>query len=197
MANEVKIMCYDKKAVAEFSQATNPELKEKIRELPWLKWGKKEVGDKSYWKLNIDLSETKENLNTFIDLMIKHEIEVLIKENKESDWRKIEKAERYYIYLKPSYYKELTKLAEEKHISFQNLVMIALDGYLEKQAKPKAPIIVDSYAEKIRVEMTKRQTKPAWVADQLNIPRSTFNSKLQANNFTLDEQKRINRYFGW
>ena len=74
MANKVKIMLYDSKAVAEFSQATNPELKEKIRKLPWLKWGKKEVGDKSYWKLNIDLSETKENLNTFIDLMVKHEI---------------------------------------------------------------------------------------------------------------------------
>ena len=202
MGNEVKIMLYENKAVAEFSQQTAPELKEKIRELSWLKWGKKELGEKTYWKLNIDLSDTQDNLNTFIALMFDHKIEVLIKDSKDSDWRKIEntdntptteKAEPYPVYLKPSYHAELMKVAEEKHISFSTLVQIALDGYLNA----RTPIVVDSYAEKVRVEMAKRQTKAAYVARDLNIPESTFNNKLNANRFTEDEKKKIDRYFGW
>lgn len=204
MANEVKIMLYDSKAVAEFSKTTAPELKEKFKSLPWLKWSKKEVGEKTYWKLNIDLSEGQENLNSFISLMFEHDIEVQIKDNKESDWHKIEnigdtdpkleKAKPYSIYMKPSYVEELKKIAENKHISLSTLVIIALDNYLQNQ---RPAMVVDSFAEKVRIEIAKRQTKPAWVADQLNIPRSTFSSKLAANNFTREEQERITRYFGW
>ena len=89
---------------------------------------------------------------------------------------------------------ELKTIAEDKHVSLSTLVMIALDNYLQNQ---RPAMVVDSFAEKVRIEIAKRQTKPAWVADQLNIPRSTFSSKLAANNFTREEQERITRYFGW
>lgn len=202
MTNEVKIMLYDDKAVAEFSKATDSDLKEKIKDLPWLKWSKKEVGDKTYWKLNIDLSKEKENLNSFILLMFEHDVEVQVKDSKDSEWRKVEadpkseKAKPYPIYMKPSYVEELKKIAEDKHISLNTLVMIALDNYLQSQ-KAVPAMVVDSYSEKVRVEIAKRQTKPAWVADQLHIPRSTFSNKLAANTFTADEKAKINRFFGW
>lgn len=206
MANEVKIMLYDSKAVAEFSKTTAPELKEKFKSLPWLKWSKKEVGEKTYWKLNIDLSEGQENLKSFISLMFEHDIDVQIKDNKESDWHKVEnigdtdpkleKAKPYSIYMKPSFVEKLKKIAEDKHISLNTLVMIALDNYLQSQ-KAVPAMVVDSYSEKVRVEIAKRQTKPAWVADQLHIPRSTFSNKLAANTFTADEKAKINRFFGW
>lgn len=217
MANLAKVIVYEEKAVAEFEKATSPELKEMIKEIDWLKWSKKTVDGKTYWKLNIVLSEDPTRLEQFVNMLRSNQADCMIKKYGESVfmpwdmWRRHQnqapesQVRPYNVYLRPAYFEELTAFAKEKHMSFSQLVICAMDSYIraEKAAEPlqtrTAPVqmVVDSFSEKMRIEMVRQQTKPAWVADKLNIPRSRFYTKLDTNNWTEDEKEKISRFFGW
>ncbi len=226
--NIARIMIYDEYASCEFSKPTPSSLREKIKQLSWLKWRKKTVEDKEYWKLIIDLSDNKSNLSEFIAMIQKDGFICKVKESKDTDWKdyplfsdtndtserdavvlgttgstKLEKDKKCFFYIQPSYYKALTDLANEKHMTFSQLIICACDLYIrtERAAAPLKALEHQteegSFSEKINIEITRRNTKRAWVADKLGISRSHFYSTLISDRWTEEEKKKIRDFFGW
>ena len=227
--NIARIMIYDDHASCEFSKPTSPTLKEKIKQLPWLKWRKKTVEDKEYWKLIINLSENKNNLNEFIVILQAEDVLCKIKESKDSDWKdypviqelcstsgkdvlvvgshsdpaKPEKDKKCFFYIQPSYYKMLSDLAAEKHMTFNQLIICACDAYLraEKQAEPLKALDTSlpegTFSEKVLMEIARRGSKRAWVADKLGIDRSKFYRMIDTDKWTKEDKAAVCNLFGW
>lgn len=226
--NIARIMIYDEYASCEFSKPTPSSLREKIKQLSWLKWRKKTVEDKEYWKLIIDLSDNKSNLTEFIAMIQKDGFICKVKESKDTDWKdyppfsdandtsgrdavvlvptgstKLEKDKKCFFYIQPSYYKALTELANEKHMTFSQLIICACDAYLrdEKKAEPlktlDTTIKEGTFSEKVLMEIARRGSKRAWVADKLGIDRSKFYRMIDTDRWTKEEKSLVSRFFGW
>lgn len=234
MEKTAYINVYKENAICEFLSKTSPNLKQKIKDRPELKWRKKMVDGKEHWFLNIDFTTDagKSVLRDFVLMLRDEDITIKfvssdgtlydtpydpddqyglkdileMKDRREegtTDVSSAEKTEKHFLYITKSYYQELSKIAQDKHITFSQLVICACEQYIrtEKQAEPlkvlDKPSVSGSFSEQIRIEIARRQSKSAWVADKLGIPRSRFYSMLDSDNWSDPEREAIKKFFGW
>lgn len=219
------IVVSEQHATAWFKYATSLSLKERIDSTRWLQWRKNEDNGIVRWSIRIDLSKYWTNLDKFARMLSEEGVTVLIRKKHDQRWvpynfatpKPEQKAEeksgentngeeeaiKYFFYMKPSYFKELSDLAKEKHISFSTLIICACDAYLrsEKQAAPlkalDSSLPEGTFSEKVLMEIARRGSKRAWVADKLGLDRSRFYRMIETNKWTEEEKTAINNLFGW
>lgn len=213
-----KINMYDTYAHIQFNFRTSAELKERIKKYAWIKWKKSDVNGKTFWYLNCDLnSKDGEDRNAeMLAILSDFEIEPILKFEGEDEFSENfeavekltgkedvtkERAQPFRVYMKPSLYKVLSGLAEEKHMSFSQFIILATDYYI-KENKIDIPLktmgesLFDAdltKSDQIRMAMFRMRTKPAWVADKLGYSRSSFYSKLEKNMWTEDELSELSK----
>lgn len=219
------IVVSDKYATSWFKYATSPSLKAKIDNAKWLQWRKNEDNGQVRWSIKIDLSKYWTNLDKYARMLAEEGVTVLIRKKHEERWvpynfaipkpeqkatdRKNEntngeeEAIKYYFYMKPSYFESLNNLAKEKHISFSTLIICACDAYLraEKQAEPlkalDTSLTEGTFSEKVLMEIARRGSKRAWVADKLGIDRSRFYRMIDTDKWTEEDKAAVCNLFGW
>ena len=218
--NTAKLTIGETYATVWFTKLTEPELKDALKKLPWVKWQKKEEEEKTRWYLHVDLSDRETDkdedgqtrLQKLYSVLSENKVNCSFRTYDESEYstdankyvRKKNGTKKYFLWMQPNYYEKLRDLAVSKGMSFSQLIVCATDEYIrnEMAAAPlkttaKSDIVVDSFSEKVRIEMARAQTKPAWVADKLNIPRSRFYGKLDSNNWSEEEKQRIQELLGF
>lgn len=219
------IVVSEQHATAWFKYATSLSLKERIDSTRWLQWRKNEDNGIVRWSIRIDLSKYWTNLDKFARMLSEEGVTVLIRKKHDQRWVPYnfstpkpeqraeeksgentngeEEAIKYFFYMKPSYFKELSDLAKEKHISFSTLIICACDAYLrsEKQAAPlkalDSSLPEGTFSEKVLMEIARRGSKRAWVADKLGLDRSRFYRMIETDKWTEEEKTAINNLFGW
>ncbi len=224
--NTARITIGDTYATVVFTKMTEAALKDALKALPWIKWQKRVEEEKTKWYLYVDLSdretdrdeENMTRLQRFVILLEKNDIECYFRSYKETDysddsnkyvWKK-NSTKKYFLWMQPSYYEKLRDLASEKGMSFSQLIVCATDEYMRREKSVrdcggiptiepigKPTYVVNSFSEQIRMEMARIQTKPAWIADKLDMPRSRFYSKLDSNNWSDEEKEKIRNYLGF
>lgn len=216
-----KINLFDNYAHIEFNFRTPPELKEYLKQYPWIKWKRQELDGKTWWYLHADLNgEDGEDRNSeLINICREFHIDPVIRLDGEDEFSKNfevkdvkpqesdtknEKVQPFRIYMRPSLFTLLSGVAEKKGMSLSQFIIVATDYYIKGEKidlqKMNLPLKVVgeqlsslelNTSDQIRMAMARLRTKPAWVADKLGYSRSSFYGKLKSNLWSEAEKEEL------